>query len=130
VDAIALESAGRRPTWGSFKSRLSQALPHTHMALAGSNRDHAQTASTAALTTNTVQLIASRIGDAFLGYFLSLGQEVTRRLRRRNSPRPPRALLRNSSINQKNGRRRTTAGRVQGNLLEMETRPAQSNWYE
>ncbi|SOY53227.1 hypothetical protein CBM2589_B280088 [Cupriavidus taiwanensis] len=29
-------------------------------------------------------MIASRTGDAFLAYFLSLGQEVGRRLRRRN----------------------------------------------
>jgi len=36
-------------------------------------------------TTTTVELIASRSGDAFFGYFLSLGQKVTRRLRRRNS---------------------------------------------
>ncbi|WP_143010687.1 hypothetical protein [Cupriavidus necator] len=36
-------------------------------------------------TTNAVELIASRSGDAFFGYFLSLGQKVTRRLRRRNS---------------------------------------------
>ncbi|WP_340528260.1 hypothetical protein, partial [Cupriavidus necator] len=50
-----------------------------------------QTASTTARTTNAVQLIASHIGDAFFGYFLSLGQKVTRRLRRRNSQRVPRA---------------------------------------
>ncbi|WP_232431376.1 hypothetical protein, partial [Cupriavidus sp. UYPR2.512] len=42
---------------------------------------------TTARTTNADDFIASRSGDSFFGYFLALGQKVTRRLRRRNSPR-------------------------------------------
>ncbi|SPA55006.1 protein of unknown function [Cupriavidus taiwanensis] len=70
---------------GSFKSQWSKAPPLTHIALAGSNGHPRQTEITTPRTTNAAELIASRIGDAFLAYFLALGQEVGRRLRRRNS---------------------------------------------
>ncbi|MDK3025595.1 hypothetical protein QO239_23655 [Cupriavidus taiwanensis] len=55
------------------------------LQLAGSNEHPRKTEITTARTTNTVELIASRTGDALFGYFLALGQKVTRRLRRRNS---------------------------------------------
>jgi DNA-binding GntR family transcriptional regulator len=49
-----------------------------------------------------VEWIASRSGDAFFGYFLSLGQKVTRRLRRRNSPRQPSTTTQPHSDEPKN----------------------------
>ncbi len=54
------------------------------LGVAGPNVDHVSRDQSPS-NTRSASLIASRLGDAFFGYFLSLGQKVTRRLRRRNS---------------------------------------------
>ncbi|SOY93406.1 hypothetical protein CBM2599_B50277 [Cupriavidus taiwanensis] len=67
-------------------------------------------------------MIASRIGDAFLAYFLALGQEVGRRLRRRNSharqARQPNQLPhpKRSKNQQKTRSRERVSSRVRQNF--------------
>ena len=91
VSPISHSARGLRPAWGSFNSRLAPGTGPESPGLAGSNGRKAEMEITTAQFTHTAKLIASRSGDALFGYFLALGQKVTRPAGRNQAVQRPTA---------------------------------------